>query len=167
MKRELGEIPPRGDIVQILVREYEKLLAPLTPAELDNRVVARMKELEKSFTSERFLFKKTRKKPKGIKIRGGVEIRCGIHKANGGLIRTVEEVEEERISDIGISGDFQFHPKDDLTAMEVELRETEFQDAHIRNKIEQFYEEHRIQAPGVTPEDFTTAIMQSQSEGNE
>jgi lipoate-protein ligase A len=167
MKKELGEIPPRGDIVQTLVREYEKLLAPLQPAELDNRVVERMKELEKSFTSERFLFKKTRKKPKGIKIRGGVEIRYGIHKSKGGLIRTVEEVEEERISDIGISGDFQFYPKDDLTTMEVDLRETEFQEAQVRNKIERFYEEHRIQAPGVVPEDFTTAIMQSQSEGNE
>ena len=167
MKRELGDIPPREEVVQTLIREHEKLIGTLQPAELDNRLVERMKTLEKWFTSDRFLFKKTRKIPKGIKIKGGVEIRYGIHKAKGGLIRTVEELQEEKISEIGISGDFQFYPKDDLASMEVELRKTEFEEGKVRNKIQQFYEEHRIQAPGVMPEDFTTAIIQSQSEGAE
>ena len=167
MKREMGDIPPREEVVQTLIREHEKLIGTLQPAELDNRLVEHMKTLEKWFTSDRFLFKKTRKIPKGIKIKGGVEIRYGIHKAKGGLIRTVEELQEEKISEIGISGDFQFYPKDDLASMEVELRKTEFEEGKVRNKIQQFYEEHRIQAPGVMPEDFTTAIIQSQSEGAE
>jgi len=129
MKGELSDIPPREEIVQTLIREYE-----------------------------------TRRKPKGIKIRGGVEIRYGIHKAKGGLIRTVEELEERKITEIGISGDFQFYPKDDLTSMEVELRDAEFEEEGLRGKIQRFYEEHRIQAPGVTSEDFTTAIIHSQPE---
>jgi len=167
MKRELGDIPPRKEVVQTLTREYEKLIGRLQPMDLDNRLLERMKSLEKEFTSDRFLFKKTRKIPKGIKIRGGVEIRYGIHKAKGGLIKTVEELEQEKISEIGISGDFQFYPKDDLSTMEVELRKTEFDQGEVRNKIEQFYDEHRIQAPGVMPEDFTRAIVQSRSEGSE
>ena len=167
MKRELGDIPPREEVVQTLIREYEKLIGNLQPRELDNRLVERMKTLEKWLTSDRFLFKKTRKKPRGIKIRGGVEIRYGIHKAKGGLIRTVEELEEEKINEIGISGDFQFYPKDDLASMEAELRKTEFEEGKVRNKIQHFYEKHRIQAPGVVPEDFTTAIIQSQPEGSE
>ena len=167
MKRELGDIPPREEVVQTLVREYEKVIGRFESAGLDNRIVERMKTLEKWFTSDRFLFKKTRKVPKGVKIRGGVEIRYGIHKAKGGLIKTVEELEQERIKEIGISGDFQFYPKDDLSTMEVELRKTEFDQGEVNNKIEQFYEEHRIQAPGVMPEDFTKAIVQSESEGPE
>ncbi len=167
MKRELGDIPPREEVVQTLIHEYEKVLGYLEPVALDNRAMERMKTLEKWFTSDRFLFKKTRKIPKGIKIRGGVEIRYGIHKAKGGLIRTVEELEEEKISEIGISGDFHFYPKEDLASMEVQLRKTEFEEGKVQDKIQQFYEEHRIQAPGVMPEDFTTAIIQSQSEGPE
>ena len=167
MKRELGDIPPREEVVQTLIREYEKLIGNFQPGELDNRLLERMKTLEKWFVSDRFLFKKTRKIPKGIKIKGGVEIRYGIHKAKGGLIRTVEELEEEKISEIGISGDFQFYPKDDLTSMEVELKKTEFEEGKVCNKIQQFYDEHHIQVPGVMPEDFTTAIIQSQSEGPE
>ena len=167
MKRELGDIPPREEVVQTLVHEYEKVIGCFESVALDNRIVERMKTLEKWFTSDRFLFKKTRKVPKGIKIKGGVEIRYGIHKAKGGLIKTVEELEQEKISEIGISGDFQFYPKDDLSTMEVELRKTEFDQGKVNNKIEQFYEEHRIQAPGVMPEDFTKAIVQSESEGPE
>lgn len=164
MKRELGDIPPREEVVQTLIREYEKVLGRLEPLALNNRFVERMKTLEKWFTSDQFLFKKTRKIPKGIKIKGGVEIRYGIHKAKGGLIRTVEELEEEKISEIGISGDFQFYPKNEFAIMEVDLRKTEFEQGKVRNKIQQFYDEHHIQAPGVMPEDFTTAIIQSQSE---
>jgi len=164
MKRELSDIPPREEIVQTLIREYEKLIGKLEPAVMDARLVESMNTLEKQFTSKGFLFKKTRRKPKGIKIRGGVEIRYGIHKAKGGLIRTVEELEERKITEIGISGDFQFYPKDELTSMEVELRETEFEEQELRGKIQQFYEEHRVQAPGVTSEDFTTAIIHSQPE---
>jgi len=167
MKRELGDIPPREELVQTLIREYEKVLGHLEPLALNNRFVERMEALEKSFTSDRFLFKKTRKIPRGIKIKGGVEIRYGIHKAKGGLIRTVEELKEEKINEIGISGDFQFYPKNDLATMEVELRKTEFEQGKVRNKIQQFYDEHHIQAPGVMPEDFTTAIIRSQSEGPE
>jgi lipoate-protein ligase A len=166
MKRELGHIPPREEIVQTLIREYEKVIGRLEPVALDNRVVERMKTLEKWFTSDRFLFKKTPKIPRGIRIKGGLEIRYGLHKAKGGLIRTVEELEKKKIREIELSGDFQFYPKDDLSTMEVELRKTEFEEGEVRNKIQRFYEEHRIQAPGVLPEDFTTAIVKSQSEGS-
>jgi lipoate-protein ligase A len=162
MKRELGMVPPREEVVRTLIREYEKLLGRLQPAELNNRLVDRMKTLEGRFTSDQFLYKKTPRKPKGVKIKGGLEIRYGIHKAKGGLIRTVEEVERKSINEIGISGDFQFYPKDDLTSLELELRETEFDEEKVCSKIQQFYEAHRIQAPGVMPEDFTTAIIQSQ-----
>ena len=167
MKRELDQIPPREEIVRTLIGEYGKRLGNLEPAELDDRLVERMRALEKWFTSDRFLFKKTRKVPKGVKIKGGLEIRYGIHKAKGGLIRTVEEVEENRINEIGISGDFQFYPKDDLANMELELRKTECEEERVHRKIQQFYEEHHIEAPGVAPQDFTTAIVQSQSEVSE
>jgi lipoate-protein ligase A len=167
MKRELGQIPPREEIVHTLIDEYGKRLGNLEPAELDDRLVERVKVLESWFTSDRFLFKKTRKVPKGVKIKGGIEIRYGIHKAKGGLIRTVEKVEENRIKEIGISGDFQFYPKDDLANMELELRKTECEEERVRGKIQQFYAEHHVETPGVAPQDFTAAIVQSQSEGSE
>lgn len=164
MKRELGAAPPREEVVRTLIRQYEKLLGRLQPAELNNRLVERMRTLEKRFTSNQFLYKKTPRKPKGVKIKGGLEIRYGIHKAKGGLIRTVEEVKRESINEIRISGDFQFYPKDDLASLELELRMTDFEEERVCGKIQQFYEVNRIQAPGVMPEDFTAAIIHSQPE---
>lgn len=167
MKKELGVAPPREEVVRTLIREYEKLLGRLQPAELNDRLVERMKALEGRFTSDQFLYKKTPRKPKGVKIKGGLEIRYGIHKAKGGLIRTVEEVERKSITEIGISGDFQFYPKEDLASLELELRETEFEEERVYGKIQKFYEAHRIQAPGVMPEDFTTAIIHSRRDAPE
>lgn len=47
-----------------------------------------------------------------------MEIIYGIHKAKGGLIRTIQEVKKERIKEISLSGDFTLYPKDCLEELE-------------------------------------------------
>ncbi len=100
-------------------------------------------------------------KPKGVKIREGVEILYGLHKARGGLIRTVEEVSEKVLQEVAISGDFQFYPKDDLPMMEGSLQKTDFDEKAIESKVEEFYDKRKVEVPGVEPEDFTKAIVEA------
>jgi lipoate-protein ligase A len=158
MRRELGTVPPREDIKKVLKGNFEKLLGRLEPVELTEDVIHKMTELERWFTSDEFLFKKTPRIPKGVKIREGVEILYSMYKAKGGLIRTAQEVENKRIADITISGDFTMFPREALSGLESELKNVERKGKLLKPRIEEFYEKEGIESPGVETEDYLKAM---------
>jgi lipoate-protein ligase A len=159
MKRELGVIPPREEVVKVLRETFEKMVGKLTPASLNPEILEKMKQLETWMTSEEFLLKKTPRIPEGVKIREGVEVLYGLHKAKGGLIRTAEEIAEGRIEDIMISGDFTFYPKEGLIGLEETLEKAPLKEEKIIERVETFYEEKKVESPGVESKDFATTIL--------
>jgi lipoate-protein ligase A len=159
MKRELGFVPKRNEVTRNLISNFENLVGKLKPVHLTQDIIYKMIELEKWFTSEEFLFKKTPKIPVGVKIKEGVEILYSTYKARGGLIRTAQEIKNGVIEDIGISGDFQFYPKSELAGLETNLKQIKRKEKLIISKVEDFYDEHKVESPGVEPEDVTDAIM--------
>ncbi len=163
MKRELGEMPDREEVAHSLIHNYETLLGKLKPMTLTRDIIEKMIELERWFTSDEFLFKKTPRIPTGVKIREGVEILYSAYKAGGGLIRTAQEVKNNMIKDIGISGDFQFYPKSELTYLEKNLLQIKRKENIIISKIEDFYHKKKIESPGVEPEDVSEAILEAKS----
>jgi len=158
MRRELGEPPPRSEIVRVLIEEFRKLLGPLEPATITSSLRQKMDELNGVMGTDEFLLMKRHHTPTSVKIREGVELHYGMHKARGGLIRTVQEVAEERIKEIGISGDFTFYPKRSLSELEDDLRETVRREGELITKIDDFYERKRVESPGVDSEDFIKAM---------
>ncbi|MBN2600235.1 MAG: lipoate--protein ligase family protein [Candidatus Thermoplasmatota archaeon] len=163
MKRELGTVPKREEIIQSLIYHYETITGPLKPMHLTQEIVDKMIEIEQWFTSPEFLLKKTPRIPKGIKIREGVEVLYSTYKARGGLIRTAQEIKNEIIQDIDISGDFQLYPKSELTGLEQNLCKSKRKENVIISRIEDFYEKHKVESPGVEPEDVTEAIMEAKT----
>jgi lipoate-protein ligase A len=121
MKRELGRVPRREEVISVLKERFEKRVGKLDDASLTPEIIEKMNQLEFWMTSEEFLLKKTPRIPNGVKIREGVEVLYGLHKAKGGLIRTAEEISEGEIEDINISGDFTFFPKERLAGLEASL----------------------------------------------
>lgn len=162
MKRELGKNPDRDEVVRSLIQNYETLTGKLKPVNLTRETIDKMIELEHWFNSDEFLYKKTPKIPKGVKIREGVEILYSMYKARGRLIRTTQETKNGVIEDIDISCDFQFYPKSELTGLEKNLKKTKRKDRVIISKVEDFYDDHKIESPGVEPEDVTDAIMEAE-----
>lgn len=162
MKRELGKIPDRDEVVRSLIQNYEALIGKLKPVYLTREIIDKMIELEHWFNSDEFLYKKTPKIPKGVKIREGVKILYSMYKARGGLIRTTQETKNGVIEDIDISGDFQFYPKSELAGLEKNLKKTKRKDSVIISKVEDFYDDHKIESLGVEPEDVTDAIMEAE-----
>ena len=158
MKRELGILPPRREIVRVLKEKFEKVLGRLEPVELDEEIVRKMTELARWFNSPEFLYKKTPKIPRGVKIKEGIEILYGMYKAKGGLIRTAQEVERKTLKDIVITGDFTLYPKESLTVLEEGLKGMERERTKLITRIEEFYEKTGAETPGVEPEDITKAI---------
>ncbi len=159
MKRELGIAPRREDIISVLKERFEKRVGKLDGASLTPEIIEKMKQLESWMTSEEFLLKKTPRIPGGVKIREGVEVLYGLHKARGGLIRTAEEVIEERIEDITISGDFTFFPKEQLTGLEESLEKVSLEEGKIIEKVETYYEEKKVESPGVESKDIAKTIL--------
>ncbi|MBA7511244.1 hypothetical protein ES705_03235 [subsurface metagenome] len=144
----------------MLVESFEKLTGKLEPIELDDETIRKMRELEKIFTSNEFLFKKTPRIPHGVKIKEGIEILYGLYKAKGGLIRTAEEIEnKKRIRDLVVSGDFNLFPKNGLSEVENTLKNKDFDAEIIKKEIEKVYEKKNIESPGVEPDDFAKTII--------
>ena len=159
MKRELGIIPSREEVVSVLRERFEKRVGKLDEASLTLEIIEKMRQLESWMTSEEFLLKKTPRIPGGVKIREGVEVLYGLHKARGGLIRTAEEISEGRIEDINISGDFTFYPKEGLTGLEESLEKVPLKEEKIIERVETFYEEKGVESPGVDSKDFAQTIL--------
>ena len=166
MRRELGMPPPREEVVKVLKEQFEKVAGKLQPASLNSEILQKMKEIESWMTSEEFLLKKTPRIPNGVKIREGVEVLYGLHKAKGGLIRTAEEVSQGRIEDISISGDFTFFPKEHLVGLEESLEEVSFEEKKIVERVETFYEDKGVESPGVESKDFAKTILNSVKKSN-
>jgi len=161
MKRELGKMPNRDEVVHSLIQNYETLVGKFKPVTLTQDTINKMTELERWFTSDEFLYKKTPRIPKGVKIREGVDILYTIYKARGGLIRTAQEIKSDVIENISISGDFQLYPKSELSGLENDLKKTKRKGKEILSKVEDFYDKHEIESPGVEPGDVTDAIMEA------
>jgi len=159
MKKELGTVPPRGKVVSVLKEKFEKKIGKIEPASLNSEILEKMKQIELWMTSEEFLFQKTPRKPTGVKIREGVEVLYGLHKARGGLIRTAEGISEGRIEDIIISGDFTFYPKERLGGLEESLEKVPLKEDQIIEKVETYYEKEKIESPGVESKDFAVTIL--------
>jgi lipoate-protein ligase A len=85
----------------------------------------------------------------------------GIHKSRGGLIRSFLVIENGKIKDISISGDFFLFPEDAIFIILEHLKGTHATREEIQKNIESAYESENIQAPGTTPLDFTEAIMKA------
>ncbi len=94
-----------------------------------------------------------------VKIREGVEIFYGLHKARGGLIRTAEEISQNKIEDIAISGDFTFYPKESLTGLEESLQKVPLEANQIIDRVETHYREKGIESPGVESKDFAKTML--------
>jgi lipoate-protein ligase A len=146
-------------VVSVLKEKFEKMVGKLEPVSLNQKITEKMKEIEAWMTSEEFLFKKTPKIPKGVKIKEGVELLYGLHKAKGGLIRSIEEVSERRLEDITISGDFTFYPKEHLDGLERSLEKVSLEEDRIIKRVENYYEDKKIESPGVDSKDFATTIL--------
>jgi lipoate-protein ligase A len=80
-------------------------------------------------------------------------------KAQGGLIRVIARLHQGRIDDVSISGDFTLMPSFALGALEQSIRGMRATPETLEARLKEAYGRLSIQSPGVTPADFTIAIM--------
>ncbi|MHA2118278.1 MAG: lipoate protein ligase C-terminal domain-containing protein, partial [Candidatus Thorarchaeota archaeon] len=138
----------------------------LIPGELTDWEKTRMNELQPKYVSDEWLHWRAggRLDARTVKISATASIGTANHKAPGGLMRvTVEEV-DDKIKDIVISGDFFMYPHDAISDIERALVGAKLGTEDVLMRIKGVYKKQSIESPGVTPEDFETAIKMALEE---
>ena len=87
----------------------------------------------------------------------------GLHKARSGLIRALVKVEEGKIKDIIISGDFILTPEEYIDKMESSLIGVDADGETILETLKKFYHDNDkdFKSPETHPDDFAEAIMKA------
>lgn len=85
----------------------------------------------------------------------------GIHKSRGGLIRSFVMLENGKIKDITMSGDFFLYPEEAVFRILENLKGVPAKREEVLRNIEDTYAKENIQSPGTAPVDFTESIMKA------
>ncbi|MDD3827161.1 MAG: lipoate--protein ligase [Anaerolineae bacterium] len=158
VKREVGSLPPREELWDLLAAQFQAILGPL-PVEtvVDAEWRAQVDTLAATLLSDEWTFRKNRQRQsRAVTIRSGVQVRHKMHKAPGGLIRATVEVQDGVLAAVALSGDFFFYPAERLSDLESALVGTRLDEAEAA--IGRFYEQHAIESPGVVPADLARVL---------
>jgi len=160
MTEQLGSTPDRVMVKDLYTQNVSDALGmDIYEGEWTNDEEAMAQEIDARFVSDEWLYQKGRLQQPGVKIHEDVHIVESAFKSQGGLIRVIARLREGRIDDVSISGDFTLLPSFALGALEQCLRGMQATPETLTSKIEEAYYRLSIQSPGVTPADFSTAIM--------
>lgn len=79
--RELGALPKREEVEEILKEEFSRLLGPLEDETIPPEVWEEADALARHFTSHEFIFTETGRRHPAIKIKEGTYLRYGLYKS--------------------------------------------------------------------------------------
>jgi lipoate-protein ligase A len=158
IKREIGDVPPTDELWTLMADKFAGTLGRLEErTEVDAAWRARTDELAAQFLTDGWLFRRGRRREgRQVKIRAGVEVRHKVHKAPGGLMRAIVQVEEGIIRRAELSGDFFLYPAERLADLEATLAGVPVEE--VERAVARFYEAHGVESPGVTPADFAQVV---------
>jgi lipoate---protein ligase len=161
IRRELGEEESarwsESELNALLAEEFEKMLGPLQPRDMDDALRSKMDELGSMMTTESWLLRRGRPlNGRNMRIRSGVNLFHRIHKAPGGLIRADFEIRDNVYQAVGLSGDWFCYPREAGRALELKIVGVPVE--RLRSVLEAFYSDHRVETPGITIEDWITVL---------
>ncbi len=159
--RETGGTPDTADLAAALVARYEPLLGPMPmKTEVDAELLTEADRRLEMMYNDAWLFANDRRRPdlKEVKIREGVYVIQKMVKLPGGLVFVSAVNEDGKLRDVHISGDFFIYPMDTLEDLETALEGAPADLDALTATIEDFYRQHAVETPGITPEKLAEAI---------
>jgi len=161
IRRELGEEDAGtwddAALNALMAEEFQKILGPMEAWDRDDILHAKIAELRERMLEDAWLYRRGRPAiERDIKIRAGVEVRHRMHKAPGGLIRADFEMVEGAYGRVRLSGDFFCFPEKAVSDLEALLQGKPFEE--LESLLKGFYEENRVETPGVSQDDWRTVL---------
>jgi lipoate---protein ligase len=166
IKRELGSLAPTWEQgKRILIEEIAKSLShDVYLDRLSEREKAEMSRWRETLTSNEWLFQAGGLRHKGLKIAEGVHVREAAHKAPGGLIRATIVAKEQMLDDLALSGDFFIFPDNSLPGLETALTGSSLTEQELHERSLKYWQDQKIQSPGLAPADVALVVMQAAGE---
>jgi lipoate-protein ligase A len=160
VSEQLDPMPSRQAVKDLYVAQCAGALdAEIVPGEWTAEEEEMARQLDGRFVSDEWLYQKGGLRQVGVKIHEDVRVVETAFKTPGGLIRVTARLREGRIDDLSISGDFTLLPAFAVGALEQAVRGLSTRRESLAARIREVYRVLGVQSPGVTPEDFTTAIL--------
>ncbi len=156
---ELGYVPANKLVEDCLIDELSKYFGELEQRPLPSEVEELAREIVEELQSENALYAPRTRRYDVLRIREGVSFRAGLHKAVGGLIRSQVVVEDEKVREVILTGDFTCLPKDRLADLESALYGVSFTKESVAAAVQEFIAEAKIEIPGVSANDLAQAIV--------
>lgn len=163
---ELGHAPDREMVKALYVDRCRSALdREIVPGVLTENEEMMARQLDERFMTADWLYQQAKLRQSSVKIHQDVVVVEADHKAPGGLIRITARLREERIEELSISGDFTLLPTTALCELEKATCGLAAERDLLLEAIRAVYTSLDIQSPGVTPEDFTQAILAATEQG--
>jgi lipoate---protein ligase len=160
MRRELGEAPPRADVVATYLGTCAEVLGrAIVPGMLRPDELALAQELDARFATREWLEEGGGLRRPGVKIHEGIRVSEGAHKAPGGLIRCIATVGDGRLLDVSFTGDFTALPASVPNDLDAALVGCELGEPALLGRVIDYYERASPEIPGVGPSDWVAAVM--------
>jgi lipoate-protein ligase A len=161
IRRELGEIEAgkwhEKELNALMADSFSQLLGPMEPAEKDATLQADMDTLGRRMMTDAWLFRKGKRTTgRDVKIRAGVNVIHGMHKAAGGLIKASFELRDGAFAGVFISGDFFCYPDAAIGRLESLLRGRQL--SEVLDVLRTFYAEGDVETPGIEVEDWLKVL---------
>lgn len=157
LRRELEHVPPLDQIKEALAAGFAEVLnvnfepGPLTPFEEDL-----LRQRLPYFHSDEWVY--------GVRrpLADRAELRA-LYKSPGGLIRVslIVDTLRRRIREVFITGDFFVFPSRAVLDLEARLKGSPANTNAIRQVVEAFFAESRVQIPGVTPAEIVRTFQEA------
>jgi lipoate---protein ligase len=161
IRREMGSNAPTWEQGKhILIEEIAKSLQQdVQLSKLNEREQTEMSIWRETLTSDEWLYQAGGLRHGGVKIAEGVHVHEAAHKAPGGLIRATVVANERMLDDLALSGDFFIFPDNSIPGLETALAGSHLVEQELYDRSASFWEDNRIQAPGLAPADVAKVVM--------
>ncbi|RLE49819.1 MAG: hypothetical protein DRJ31_03545 [Candidatus Methanomethylicota archaeon] len=167
LKRELGYVPDRGEVIEKLITCFEEVLGiKLVQGSLTDLERQKLVELEKLFQSKDWLYSINLEhkelmesfKARKVKIREGHYIIQADYKALK-MIRVLAEVVDGTLSNVMITGDFFAQPVESVKELEEYLKGCRLVQEDIEKRVNEFFKSSKAAFAGVKLEDLVAALL--------
>jgi len=148
----------RSRLNALMAEAFQGLLGPMKSVQMDGLLRDKIDALRPRMLSEEWLHRKGRRmEVRDVKIRAGVNVIHKMHKAQGGLIKAVFQVNEGRFENVRLSGDFFCFPEEAISWLEsrVENRAVD----ELCDLLAAFYAEEDVETPGIRIDDWMQVLM--------
>lgn len=166
VKKELGHSVPRGKAVKLLIRSFSEFYGGLVKSRVTpeeevqlNRLLSERKQKEWIFLKDYESRRLKEGAGRTVKIKENVFVCRADHKAEK-LIRATLLVEEGRIADVTIAGDFFTVPVGvSLSQVERALAGCSLKESEISERVEGAVKECGMTLIGITPKDIVSVVL--------